>query len=199
MSDKKLKSVIYLRVSTSDQDSRNQLSQLKDYAKKQEWQVVEVIEDTISGGKGIEGRTGFKKVFEMAHKGTYDVLLFWSLDRFSREGSRRTLEYLTMLDSCKVKWHSYTEPYISSLGVFSDAIISILSAIARQEKIRISERTIAGLKRVAESGVKLGRPRISKTISQKARELRKKGLSFSEIGKELGYSRIRAYQLCNGI
>lgn len=198
MPDKKLKCVIYLRVSTTDQNPENQLSQLKEYAIKQEWQIVEVIEDVVSGGKGIEGRTGFKKVFEMSRQGKFDVLLFWSLDRFSREGSRKTLEYLTMLDSCKVKWHSYTEPYISSLGVFSDAIISILSAIARQEKIRISERTIAGLKRVAESGVKLGRPRISKTISQKARELRGKGMSFTQIGKELGYSRIRAYQLCNG-
>ena len=198
MQAKSMKCGIYLRISTSDQDSKNQLSQLKDYAKKMEWQVVEVIEDVVSGGKGIEERAGLKKVFEMARQGKYDVLLFWSLDRFSREGSRKTLEYLTLLDSYKVKFYSYSEPYISSCGIFADAIISILSTIARQEKIRISERTIAGLKRVAESGVKLGRPRTSKTVIRKARELRGKGLSFTDIGKELGYSRIRAYQLCKG-
>ncbi len=196
MSDKKLKCVIYLRVSTAVQNAKNQLSQLKEYAKKQEWQIVDVVEDSaVSGGKGLDERTGLKAVFEMGRLGKFDILLFWSLDRLSREGSRRTLEYLTILDSYNVKFHSYTEQYISSLGVFSDAIISILSAIARQERIRISERTKAGLARI-KGKVKLGRPKISKSVIQKARELRKQGLSFTQIGKELGYSRIRAFQLC---
>lgn len=57
----------------------------------------------------------------------YDMLLFGSLDRFSREGSRKTLEYLTRLDDYGVKWHSYTEEYIFSLGIFADAIISLMA------------------------------------------------------------------------
>ena len=101
-----------------------------------------------------------------------------------------------MLDSYKIKWHSYTEPYISSLGIFADCIISLLSTLAKQERIRISERTKAGLKIVAERGVKLGRPKTARAVIQKARELRKKGLSFTQIGKELGYTRTRAFQLC---
>jgi DNA invertase Pin-like site-specific DNA recombinase len=196
MTDKIMKCAIYLRVSTTDQNPENQLSQLKAYAEKQDWRIIEVVEDTVSGGKGLDERAGLKKIFEMARQGKFDVLLFWSLDRLSREGSRRTLEYLTVLDSYKVKWHSYTEPYISSLGIFADCIISLLSTLAKQERIRISERTIAGLKIVAGRGVKLGRPKTARAVIEKARELRKQGKSFTEIGREIGYTRERAYQLC---
>ncbi|HCE46841.1 MAG TPA: resolvase [Lentisphaeria bacterium] len=196
MTDKIMKCVIYLRVSTLEQNPANQLSELRKYSEKMGWLIEDVVEDRTSGGKGLEERTGLKKVFDMARQGKYDVLLFWSLDRFSREGSRKTLEYLTVLDSYKVRYHSFTEPYISSLGIFADCIISLLSTLAKQERIRISERTKAGLKVVAERGVKLGRPKTARAVIQKAKELRKQGKSFTEIGKEMGYTRTRAFQLC---
>lgn len=140
-----MKCIIYARVSTEDQTVENQLRELKEYAARQQWQVIDELTDTTSGGKSIEERAGLKEVFNLARKKKYDVLLFWSLDRFSREGSRKTLEYLTRLDDYGVKWHSYTEEYISSLGIFADAIISLMACLARQERLRISERTRAGM------------------------------------------------------
>jgi putative DNA-invertase from lambdoid prophage Rac len=189
--------MIYSRVSTGDQHFENQLSQLKGYAQKQEWEIVGVKTDISSGSKSIKEREGLSAVFEAAHKKEFDVLLFWSLDRFSREGSRKTLEYLTMLDSYNVQWHSFTEQYISSLGMFSDAIIAILSTLAKQERIRISERTKAGLARVKAQGAKLGRPRLAPEIRAEAKALRESGLSYSRIGKSMGISKARAYQLIN--
>ena len=133
-----MKCIIYARVSTEDQTVENQLRELKEYASRQQWQVIDELTDTASGGKSIEERSGLKEVFNLARKKKYDVLLFWSLDRFSREGSRKTLEYLTRLDDYGVKWHSYTEEYISSLGIFADAIISLMACLARQERLRLS-------------------------------------------------------------
>jgi len=187
--------IIYTRVSTAEQAATNQITQLKQYADKQEWSVVKVITDVSSGGKSAEERKGLNEVFQLAHKKQFDVLIFWSLDRFSREGSRKTLEYLTQLDNYNVNWHSFTEPYISSLGIFSDAIIAILSALAKQERIRISERTRAGLARVKAQGKKLGRPKNNHKKIAEAKRLRAEGLSFGKIAKELGVSRPRAYQL----
>jgi putative DNA-invertase from lambdoid prophage Rac len=123
--------------------------------------------------------------------------LFWSLDRFSREGSRETLNYLTRLDDYGIKWHSYAEQYISSLGVFSDAIISILSCLAKQERIRISERTKAGLERVKAKGVKLGRPAIAPDLKEKVVELRNEEFSLSKIANEVGVSKTRVHQILN--
>ena len=122
-----MRCVIYSRVSTEEQNTDNQIKELREYAKRQEWSIVEIISDVCSGGKSASERGGLKKVFQIARQKKCDVVLFWSLDRFSREGSRQTLNYLTKLDNYKVKWHSYTEEYISSLGVFADAIISLMA------------------------------------------------------------------------
>ena len=128
-----MRCVIYSRVSTEEQNTDNQIKELTEYAKRQEWSIVEIISDVCSGGKSASEREGLKKVFQMSRQKKCDVVLFWSLDRFSREGSRQTLNYLTKLDNYKVKWHSYTEEYISSLGVFADAIISLMACLAKQD------------------------------------------------------------------
>ena len=72
--------------------------------------------------------------------------------KVSQKWRSAKVEYLTRLDDYKIKWHSYTEEYISSLGIFADAIISIMAALAKQERIRISERTKAGLERIRKAG-----------------------------------------------
>jgi hypothetical protein len=48
-------------------------------------------------------------------------VLFWALDRFSREGVLPTLHHLQRLDSWGVAWRSYTEQYLDSTGIFKDA------------------------------------------------------------------------------
>ena len=188
--------LIYARCSTRDQETDNQVAQLKAYAAKQDWEVVETVVDVCSGGKGINERPGLDKVFNLARRRSFDVLLFWALDRFSREGSRKTIEYLGLLDDAGVDWHSFSEPYISSLGIFKDAIIAILSALAKQEKVRISERTIAGLERTRRvNGTRLGRPKTDPSKIKKAQALRRQGMSYGEISEAMGISRTRAHQL----
>ena len=50
---------IYLRVSTSKQDTENQRRELKAVAERSGWQVVKVYEDAgISGAKGRDQRPG---------------------------------------------------------------------------------------------------------------------------------------------
>lgn len=192
--------LIYARCSTRDQETENQLSQLRDYAKKQDWQVVDEIIDVCSGGKSSKEREGLDKVFQKAHRKEFDVLLFWALDRFSREGSRKTIAYLTILDDYGVAWHSFTEQYLSSLGIFKDCIISLLSTLAKQEKIRISERTKAGLERTRRvNGTRLGRPKTPPERLQRALKLRNEGLSYSQIAERMGVSRIRAFQMVKGV
>src|ERR1039458_4733352 len=183
------RALIYTRVSTADQDAQNQIAQLRGYASAQGWQVVDAITDTCSGSKGATERDGLGKVLTLAHQRRFDILLFWSLDRFSREGSRKTIAYLTELEGHGVGWHSFTEPYISTLGVFSDAIIALLSALAKQERLRIGERTKAGLERAKANGKRLGRPRTSNMRIGEAMKLRAERMTFSEIGRCLGVSR----------
>ena len=191
------RTVIYARCSTLDQETANQIDQLKRYAEAQEWQVVSVLTDNVSGGKGVGDRKGLAQVFNLAHRRQVDVVLFWALDRLSREGSRKTIALLTRLENMGVDWHSYSEPYLSSLGLFKDAIIAILSALAKQEKVRIGERTRAGLERWKKQnpGKQFGRPRTPGSTVTAMMELKEQGLSLTLIGQRFNVSAARACQI----
>ena len=131
----------------------------------------------------------------------FDVLLFWSLDRLTREGTLATLKYLELLESYGVRWRSLTEPGIDSAGPFRDVIISLLASLAKQERVRISERVRAGLSRAKQygtrSGRSIGRPRAIFQRDQ-AIELREKGLSWREIAKTIGVSPSTIRRTCKG-
>src|SRR5258707_10883117 len=99
-------------------------------------------------------------MFSAASKRKFEVLLFWSLDRLSREGVLETLQHLQRLTSYGVGYRSYTEQYLDSCGIFRDAVIGILAAVAKQERIRLSERTVAGLERAKAQGRIGGRPKV---------------------------------------
>jgi DNA invertase Pin-like site-specific DNA recombinase len=149
---------IYARVSTDDkgQDPLNQLLQLREFAARQGWEVVHEYTDEASAKSG--DRPGFQQMWKDAAQHRFDCLLFWSLDRLTREGALATLTYLRRLSDSGIKYKSFTEQWIDSCGVFADAIVSIMATVAQQERIRISDRTKAGLQRVRAKGIKLGRP-----------------------------------------
>lgn len=148
---------IYARVSTKDkgQSTENQLPELRRYAEVLGYTIYKEYTEEESGGTG--NRAKFKELFADAHQRRFDLVLFWSLDRFSREGALATLMHLNELDAAGVGYKSFTEQYLDSTGIFKDAIISVLATVARQEKVRISERTKAGLARARAKGVALGR------------------------------------------
>ena len=156
-----MKIAIYNRVSTGKQDPLNQADQLRDFAKRQSWTITDDFTDVVSGSKSEKDRPQFQKLMEAASRREFDLVLFWALDRFSREGVLPTLHHLQRLDSYGVAWRSYTEQYLDSTGAFKDAVISIMATIAKQENIRRSERIVAGLQRARRKGSRLGRPRVS--------------------------------------
>jgi DNA invertase Pin-like site-specific DNA recombinase len=176
---------IYLRVSTDKQETENQAVQLREFAVKQGWQIVREYLDVESGSKA--DRVEFKRMFEDASRRKFDLLLFWALDRLSREGVLQTLTYLNRFESYGIGFRSYTEQLFDSCGPFKDAIISIMATLAKQERIKRSERTRAGLARVRAAGKALGRPRLAVNVSEAVR-LRSQGMSGRAIAVRLGIS-----------
>jgi DNA invertase Pin-like site-specific DNA recombinase len=179
-----MKSAIYCRVSTSKQELENQLIQLREYCQKSNWNVYKEYNDIISGG--ISSRPSFDELFVDAHKKLFDIVLFWDLSRFSRSGTLYTLQKLKELDNLGIKWHSYQEPYFSTMGDFKDVIISIMSTIAKIEREKISDRTKSGLQRTKK---KLGRPRIPKDVVKQVVSILKNQNCppYSEISKMVMY------------
>jgi DNA invertase Pin-like site-specific DNA recombinase len=152
------RTALYARVSTRDkgQEVENQLIQLREFASRQNWIVVEEFVDRESGSTA--DRVNFQAMFRAASQRKFEVLLFWSIDRLAREGVLETLQHLNRLTSYGVNYRSFTEQYFDSCGVFKDAVISILATIAKQERIRISERVRAGMRNARARGSRIGRP-----------------------------------------
>ena len=179
---------IYSRVSTKDkgQDVENQLRQLREFCSKQGWAIVREFVDHASGKRG--DREQFQAMFAATSRREFDTVLFWSLDRFSREGVYETLQHLQRLTAYGVGYRSFTEQYLDSCGLFKDAVISILATIAKQERVSLSERTVAGLQRARQQGRVGGRPRID-CDRAKVLELRQSGLSLGQIAAQMNLSK----------
>src|SRR5262249_51934224 len=108
------------------------------------------------------GRKQFAALFEDAHKRKFDCVLFWALDRFTREGMVPTIMHLQRLASCGVGFHSYTEPHLATDNeLVRDILLALLASLAKQEAKRMSERVKAGMARAKAQGKRLGRPAIS--------------------------------------
>ena len=177
---------IYARVSTDKQENANQLLQLRDFAAKQGWQIVIEYVDIVTGS-GKKSRAQFDAMMLAASQRKFDLLLFWKLDRLSREGVRKTLQYLTLLDSYGVAWRSFMEPYLDSCGPMKDVVISLFATFAQQERISISDRTKAGLQRAVKQGKTLGRRMVAVDVSR-ARKLQREGLGLRPTAKKMGIS-----------
>jgi DNA invertase Pin-like site-specific DNA recombinase len=178
---------IYARVSTKDkgQDTENQLHQLRAFA-EQHGTIYKVFTDQESGGKA--DRAEFKHLLLEAYQKKFDLVVFWRLDRFSREGALATLRYLKELKDHGVNYKSFTEPYLDSLGPFGDVIVSMLATIAAQDLIKISENTKAALAKKKAAGVKLGTPGKSPDQIEQIRRLKGGGMSNYAISKSMGIS-----------
>jgi DNA invertase Pin-like site-specific DNA recombinase len=188
---------LYARVSTKDrgQDTENQLSQLRTFAATQGWTVVHEYVDRVTGKHS--DREQFKRLFKDASERKFDLVLFWSLDRFSREGVLETLHHLQRLAQYGVGYRSFTEQYLDSCGVFKDAVLSILATIAKQERIRLSERTIAGLEKARREGRVGGRPR-AVVDRDRIALMDEEGFTLSEIAEEMGISAATACRILKG-
>ena len=187
-----MKIAIYSRVSKESSDNSNQLIIQRDYCHKMNYEIHDEYVDIISGASPV--RPEFNRMMKDASKRKVDMVLFFALDRLTREGTRKTIQYLQMLDDYGVAYKSYSEQYIDSSGIFKDVIIALLSTLAKQERVRISERVKAGLEKSRMQGRIGGRPTLDETKIQKIRTLKASGMTIISIAKELKISRGSVYQ-----
>lgn len=200
MPTKPVRVATYYRVSKDDgsQETDNQLLQLREFCERWESHVlVAEYVDRESGTRGRRERKDFDRMFADAARHRFDVLLFWALDRFSREGISKTIPYLQRLDDCGVAFKSYTEPFLDTDNeLIAHIVLGVTSYYAQREALRISDRTKAGLERARRHGKVLGRPdgfeRWAPVLSgMKEREFsqgrmsRETGLSYNTVKKYL--------------
>jgi DNA invertase Pin-like site-specific DNA recombinase len=118
----------------------------------------------------------------------------------TREGVYETFAHIRTLRTYGVQFESLTEAHFRTTGPAGDLMLAIAAWIAQQERIRISERTKAGLARAKAQG-RVGGRRARVFDRDRAQKLRDSGMSWRAIGRKLGIaqSSIRAsLQRCAG-
>jgi DNA invertase Pin-like site-specific DNA recombinase len=177
---------IYARVSADDkgQDPENQLRELRDWVINSGHVISREYVDYESGRKGAEKRKQFAALFDDAAKRKFDCVLFWALDRFSREGMAQTIIHLQRLSSNGVAFHSYTEPHLATDNeLVRNILLALLSSLAKVEAQKISERTKAGMSRARAKGVKIGRPKLPAELRHEITSRAAKGETAYAIAK----------------
>ena len=155
------KVIIYLRVSSNEQTTENQLPVLQKWVDDRGHQLVGVYSENESARKSGHQRE-LSRLFANLHNRKVDMCLLWALDRLTREGIAKIFELINKFKYHGVHVISYQEPWTEQSGPMADLLYAITAWVAEFESKRRSERTLAGLARAVAEGKKLGRPKGSK-------------------------------------
>ena len=157
----KTKVVLYARVSTSAQDYTRQITELRKYAKKQNYEIVKEFSEKISGGKKIEERAAIKELLDFVQDNKVEKVLVYECSRLSR----RQLDFLSIIEQLTEAGVSL---YILQNGLetllpdgkpnpIANLCFGIIAEFNNLEKNLIRARMSSGYEHHRASGGRVGR------------------------------------------
>src|SRR5258708_26482734 len=147
---------VYLRVSTSKQDSENQLRELTAVADRAGWEIWKIYEDAgISGAKGRDKRPGLEAMMKAVNAKQFDLVATWSVDRLGRS----LTDLLGILQELQEKG---VDLFLHQQGLDTSttagkAMFQMFGVFAEFERGIIRQSVNAGLARARANGPELGR------------------------------------------
>ncbi len=175
----------YARVSTSQQSLDIQIKALKEAGVNE----ARIFSD-IETGKHVD-RDGLKLLRMKVEAG--DVILVKKLDRLGRD-TADMIKLVKEFDEMGVAIR-FLDDGINTEGTMGKMVVTILSAVAQAERLRILERTNEGRIEAKTRGIKFGRkPVIDRNLLL---EWYDKGVGATAIAKNMGIGRSTVYKLIN--
>lgn len=188
-----IRAIIYCRVSTDDQNCDRQERDLREFADRAGYEVVEVLRETASGAK--VARPERKKIMAAARTRKVSAVLVTEASRWSRS----TIDLLGTLQDL----NAWGVSLVTLSGISLDLntpqgklMAAILSAIAEFERDLIRERVRSGIAAARAKGRKFGRPRLSESAIAFVYQLRAEGKSYRCIAAISGVSLTKVAALC---
>lgn len=178
---------IYLRVSTDQQTTENQLRILTEVAQRSGWTVVRVFEDAgISGAKGRDQRPGYDALLTAVHRREVDVVAAYAVDRLGRSLTD-LVAFLGDIQArgCDLYLHQQSIDTTTPSGRMMFGMLAVFSEF---ERALIRSRVIAGLERARAKGVQFGRPSLSPDRVARVEKALKDGQSIRAVAKTTGTS-----------
>ncbi len=182
MNDTK-RAAIYVRVSTVEQDTELQESELREYCDRRGWSYTVYKDKGQSGAKNE--RPALNSMLSDMRRRKFDVIVIWKLDRLARS----LKQLLTVGEECRslgVDLVSLRQNIDTTLPA-GRLTFQILGAVAEFERELLRERVKAGMAQARRTGKHIGRPSLRKfqpTEIQRMRELRTNGTSIRKLAKD---------------
>ncbi|MCW3019154.1 MAG: hypothetical protein JWN10_1462 [Solirubrobacterales bacterium] len=154
------RAAVWVRVSTAEQNADNQVPAIERFAEHRGYEIVKryALNDSAwNGGKdGGEYKATLTRALEDAHRGEFEVLIVWALDRLTREGAEGLLRLLRQFDERSCTVLSVQEDWLSGSPTIRDVLIAFAGWNAQQESNRRSERIKAALAERKAKGLPVG-------------------------------------------
>ncbi len=177
---------LYSRTSHSDSNPENQLNELRQIARRNDWIIVkEYVDAGISGAKGRDKRPQFDAMLKSAMRKEFDLVMFWAVDR----ASRNLTHLVQMIDDLHSKnvgmyFHQQAIDTTTPSGL---AMIQMAGIFASFERSMLRERVLASHERAKAEGKTIGRPSmINDGLVASIKYMREQGKGIKRIAKELG-------------
>ena len=197
------KVVLLARVSTDKQEFHRQITELKTFCEKMDWEIAEIFANKVSGAETIENRTEIVEMVEFVRKNKVKRVVCLEISRLGRN-TLEALKVIQILNENRVSLYikNYSLETLNadgSVNPIASLICTILLEIASMERLTIRERMNSGrtqyIERCRREGIKMGRPATYKkdldTYKQQYQKeigLLKKGISLRNVASITGTS-----------
>lgn len=156
----KLKTAVYIRVSTEDQAREGhsldeQLDRIKELCKYKRYNIVKIYREDGKSAKDMKGRPEFLKMIKKVYDGEINNIVIYKLDRLTRS-IRDLEEILTLLEDKNCRLVSVSEE-IDTSTAFGKFFIRLVILLAQLEVEQTRERTIMGLVGTVKQGIPIGK------------------------------------------
>ena len=192
------KVAMYVRVSTQQQTTENQLLELYEVCERNDWTVVDEYNETVSGTKGVSERSELHRMLQDASRKKFDKVVVWSVDRVGRS-MKHLVSVLSQLKDLDVDIYSYKQG-IDTSTTMGSSFFHMVGIFSELENNMRRERQVIGIKRAIRDGVKFGRKDvIDEDKEYEIYRLRNQGKSYRKIADVVGISHTRVAQQCKSM
>ena len=187
---------IYTRVSTSEQSTDSQRSELLDFVRDRGWQY-RLYEDHGHSG-ATDDRPALKALMADVRKRQLSAVVVSALDRLARS-LKQLLNIAEELKDLGVDLIALKQN-IDTSSAAGKLTYVVLAAVAEFERDMLRERVRAGMAQARRRGARIGRP-ASRELSRGeiealTEERRRTRASYRSLGRKFQISASRAFLLC---
>ena len=181
-----IKSVAYIRVSSSDQTVEHQRMILTRESQKNDDTIGKFYEDSAVSGIKTR-RAGLDALLSDARKNKFQRLYVYDLSRMSRS-VKHLLEVVEILKDLNVDL-VFVKEKIDTSSPTGRFFLTVIGSLYELEREMIRERSQIGIERARKAGVKFGRPKIvNDNLKSAVKVMREQGISIKKIAHECGIS-----------